>query len=135
MSAVQARATGKRKIKVGRVVSDKMDKTIVVSVERLSRHRLYKRVIRLTTKFKAHDERNEARIGDTVRIEESRPLSATKRWRLVEVVSRAVEGAAEPVVATEAATEEAIHAAAHPGRDAAEAAAAEAVEAGDGVPA
>lgn len=117
MSAVQARATGKRKVKVGRVVSDKMDKTIVVSVERLSRHRLYKRVIRLTTKFKAHDERNEARIGDTVRIEESRPLSATKRWRLVEVVSRAVEGATESVVATEAATEEAIHAAAHPGRD------------------
>ena len=64
-----------------------MDKTIVVSVERLSRHRLYKRVIRLTTKFKAHDERNEARIGDTVRIEESRPLSATKRWRLVEVIA------------------------------------------------
>ena len=95
MSAVQARATGKRKTKVGRVVSDKMDKTIVVSVERLSRHRLYKRVIRLTTKFKAHDERNEARVGDTVRIEESRPLSATKRWRLVEIVPRAVEGAAE----------------------------------------
>jgi small subunit ribosomal protein S17 len=135
MSAVQARATGKRKVKVGRVVSDKMDKTIVVSVERLSRHRLYKRVIRLTTKFKAHDERNEARIGDTVRIEESRPLSATKRWRLVEVVSRAVEGSAEPVVATEAATEQAIHAAAHPGRDTAEAATAEAAEAGDQVPA
>ena len=59
--------TTKRKTKVGRVVSDKMDKTIVVSVERLTRHRLYKRVIRLTTKFKAHDERNEARVGDTVR--------------------------------------------------------------------
>ena len=70
-----------------------MDKTIVVSVERLSRHRLYKRVIRLTTKFKAHDERNEARVGDTVRIEESRPLSATKRWRMVEIVARAGEGA------------------------------------------
>ncbi len=80
---------GKRKTKVGRVVSDKMDKTIVVSVERLARHRLYKRVIRLTTKFKAHDEANDARIGDTVLIEESRPLSATKRWRLVEVVARA----------------------------------------------
>ena len=65
--------TTMRKEKVGRVVSDKMDKTIVVSVERLSRHPLYKRVIRLTTKFKAHDERNEARIGDTVRIVESRP--------------------------------------------------------------
>ena len=78
---------GKRKTKVGRVVSDKMDKTIVVSVERLARHRLYKRVIRLTTKFKAHDETNDARIGDTVLIEESRPLSATKRWRLVSVVA------------------------------------------------
>ena len=66
-----------------------MDKTIVVSVERLTRHRLYKRVIRLTTKFKAHDEDNDAHVGDTVRIEESRPLSATKRWRLVEVVQRA----------------------------------------------
>ena len=76
---------GKRKTKVGRVVSDKMDKTIVVSVERLARHRLYKRVIRLTTRFKAHDEDNDAHVGDTVRIEESRPLSATKRWRLLEV--------------------------------------------------
>ena len=75
-----------------------MDKTIVVSVERLTRHRLYKRVIRLTTKFKAHDERNEARVGDTVRIEESRPLSATKRWRLVEVVARAGEAAGDAIV-------------------------------------
>ena len=106
-----------RKEKVGRVVSDKMDKTIVVSVERLSRHPLYKRVIRLTTKFKAHDERNEARIGDTVRIVESRPLSATKRWRMVEIVARAGEGAGEPIVAEEEATSEAIHMAAHPGRD------------------
>ena len=106
-----------RKEKVGRVVSDKMDKTIVVSVERLSRHPLYKRVIRLTTKFKAHDERNEARIGDTVRIVESRPLSATKRWRMVEIVARAGEGAGEPIVAEEEATSEAIHMAAHPGRE------------------
>ena len=80
---------GKRKTKVGRVVSDKMDKTIVVSVERLTRHHLYKRVVRLTTKFKAHDEANEAHIGDTVLIEESRPLSATKRWRLVEILEKA----------------------------------------------
>ena len=109
---------GKRKIKVGRVVSDKMDKTIVVSVERLARHRLYKRVIRLTTRFKAHDEENEARVGDTVRIEESRPLSATKRWRLVEVVARAGDhGTAADLVSEEEATTEAIHAAAHPGRD------------------
>src|SRR5262245_8977338 len=117
-----------RKEKVGRVVSDKMDKTIVVSVERMSRHPLYKRVIRLTTKFKAHDERNEARIGDTVRIVESRPLSATKRWRMVEIVSRGGEGAGEAVVAEEAATSEAIHAAAHPGRDRAAAEAAEAAQ-------
>jgi small subunit ribosomal protein S17 len=105
-----------RKTKVGRVVSDKMDKTIVVSVERLSRHPIYKRVIRLTTRFKAHDEANEARIGDTVRIVESRPLSATKRWRLDEILQRAGEGAGEAVVAEELETSEVIHSAAHPGR-------------------
>jgi small subunit ribosomal protein S17 len=118
MSAVETAERGKRKTKVGRVVSDKMDKTIVVSVERLSRHKLYKRVIRLTTKFKAHDEHNEAHVGDTVRIEESRPLSATKRWRLVEIVARASDGATDSVVAEEASTTEAIHMAAHPGREA-----------------
>jgi small subunit ribosomal protein S17 len=108
---------GKRKTKVGRVVSDKMDKTIVVSVERLARHRLYKRVIRLSTKFKAHDELNEAHVGDTVLIEESRPLSATKRWRLIEVVARSGEQAfTSDIVAEEAETSEVIHAAAHPGR-------------------
>jgi small subunit ribosomal protein S17 len=112
------RGTG-RKTKTGRVVSDKMDKTIVVSVERLSRHPLYKRVIRLTTKFKAHDERNEARVGDTVLIEESRPLSATKRWRLIEIVARAGAGAGEQIASEEPETTEAIHMAAHPGRDAA----------------
>ncbi len=117
MSAVETAVRGKRKTKVGRVVSDKMDKTIVVSVERLSRHKLYKRVIRLTTKFKAHDEHNEAKVGDTVRIEESRPLSATKRWRLVEIVARAGEGATDALVSEEAATTEAIHATAHPGRE------------------
>src|SRR5262245_13989531 len=109
----------KRKTKVGRVVSDKMDKTIVVSVERLARHPIYKRVIRLTTKFKAHDETNDAHVGDTVLIEESRPLSATKRWRLVEVVARAGEhghGSPSDIVAEEAEVTEAIHAAAHPGR-------------------
>ena len=117
MSAATAPLRGRRKAKVGRVVSDKMDKTIVVSVERLARHRVYKRVIRLTTKFKAHDERNEAHIGDTVRIEEARPLSATKRWRLVEIVARAGEGAGELLVAEEPETAEAIHGAAHPGRE------------------
>ena len=117
-AATETSAAGKRKTKVGRVVSDKMDKTIVVSIERLQRHALYKRVIRLTTKFKAHDELNEAHVGDTVLIEESRPLSATKRWRLVEIVARAGEHGRsnEPVGAEEEATSEAIHAAAHPGR-------------------
>jgi small subunit ribosomal protein S17 len=136
----------RRKTKVGRVVSDKMDKTIVVSVERLARHPIYKRVIRLTTKFKAHDEDNDANVGDTVLIEESRPLSATKRWRLVEVVARAGEhghGSPADIVAEEAEVTEAIHAAAHPGRqrddsatddDATPAAAAEA-DAGDADPA
>ena len=79
---------GKRRTKVGRVVSDKMDRTVVVSVERLRRHPIYKRVVRLSSKFKAHDEQNTARVGDTVRIEESRPLSREKRWRIVEVVAR-----------------------------------------------
>jgi small subunit ribosomal protein S17 len=118
MTGANAQVQGKRKTKVGRVVSDKMDKTIVVSVERLARHRLYKRVIRLSTKFKAHDEENEARIGDTVLIEESRPLSATKRWRLVDVVARAGDHGlpGESVVSEEAETTEAIHASAHPGR-------------------
>ena len=107
---------GNRKTKVGRVVSDKMDKTIVVSVERLTRHPLYKRVIRATSKFAAHDELNAARIGDTVLIEESRPLSRTKRWRLVEVISRGGEDQPNELVVEESATTEAIHAAAHPGK-------------------
>ncbi len=117
MTGATTQVQSKRKTKVGRVVSDKMDKTIVVSVERLARHPLYKRVIRLTTKFKAHDEQNDAHIGDTVLIEESRPLSATKRWRLVKVVARAGEhGSPADIVADEAETSEAIHSAAHPGR-------------------
>ena len=79
---------GKRRTKVGRVVPDKMDKTVVVSVERLRRHPIYKRVVRLSSKFKVHDEENTARVGDTVRIEESRPLSREKRWTIVEIVAR-----------------------------------------------
>jgi small subunit ribosomal protein S17 len=117
MTGANNQVQTKRKTKVGRVVSDKMDKTIVVSVERLARHPLYKRVIRLTTKFKAHDELNDAHTGDTVMIEESRPLSATKRWRLIEVVARAgTHGIPSEIVADEEATTEAIHSAAHPGR-------------------
>ncbi len=130
MTGATTPVQAQRKTKTGRVVSDRMDKTIVVSVERLARHRLYKRVIRLTTKFKAHDETNDAHIGDTVLIEESRPLSATKRWRLVRVVARAGEhGYVSEIVAEEEATSEAIHAAAHPGRVKAEAEAADAVDA------
>lgn len=79
---------GKRRTKTGRVVSNKMDKTVVVSVERLRRHPIYKRVVRLSSKFKAHDQENTARVGDTVRIEESKPLSREKRWTVVEVVAR-----------------------------------------------
>ena len=120
-----AAVQGKRKTKVGRVVSDKMDKTIVVSVERMTRHPLYKRVIRQTSKFKAHDEENEARVGDAVLIEESRPLSATKRWRLVSIVSRAGEGAVTVPVVEDEQTDAAIHGAAHPGKHVAEREAAE----------
>jgi small subunit ribosomal protein S17 len=74
--------------KVGRVVSNKMDKTIVVVVESLKKHRIYKRTYKQTKRFHAHDEENTCQIGDLVRIEESRPLSKTKRWMLVEIVKR-----------------------------------------------
>jgi len=77
---------GRRQQKTGRVVSNKMQKTIVVAVETPKRHPLYKRTYRQTKKFKAHDEFNTAQIGDLVRIEETRPLSKEKRWRLVEVL-------------------------------------------------
>jgi small subunit ribosomal protein S17 len=78
-----------RQQKVGRVTSDKMQKTIVVAVESTKRHPVYKRTYKQTTKFKAHDEDNNARIGDIVRIEETRPLSKEKRWRLIEILTRA----------------------------------------------
>jgi small subunit ribosomal protein S17 len=81
----------RRQQKTGRVVSNKMQKTIVVAVESLKRHPLYKRTYKSTTKFKAHDEHNEALIGDMVRIEETRPISKDKRWRLVEITKRAVQ--------------------------------------------
>lgn len=80
---------GLRKVRIGRVVSDKMDKTIVVAVEKLVRHPLYGKTVKRTTKFKAHDENNEAKIGDIVKIMETRPLSKEKRWRLVEIIERA----------------------------------------------
>ncbi len=78
-----------RKVKIGKVVSDKMEKTVVVSVETLVKHPLYKKQIKRTSKFKAHDENNECGIGNTVRIMETRPLSKEKRWRVVDIVEKA----------------------------------------------
>lgn len=78
-----------RKTRVGRVVSDKMDKTVVVAIETLVRHPLYGKSLKRTTKFKAHDENNDCKIGDKVKIMETRPLSKDKRWRLVEILERA----------------------------------------------
>ena len=83
-------ATGKRKQRVGEVVSDKMTKTIVVRVERRYPHAQYKKIVTSYKKFYAHDEKSEAKAGDTVCIEESRPLSKLKRWTLVKIVERAV---------------------------------------------
>jgi len=80
---------GSRKERVGLVVSDRPDKTVTVSVETLVRHPLYKKRVRRSRRFMVHDESNEARVGDTVRIIETRPLSARKRWRLANIVSRA----------------------------------------------
>lgn len=82
-------ADGKRQIKVGRVVSDKMDKSVVIAVDYLKPHPLYRKIIRKTNKFHAHDEENACKKGDVVRIEESRPLSKTKRWQVVEIIQRA----------------------------------------------
>ncbi len=78
----------KRKTKIGRVASNKMDKTVVVVVETPKRHPLYKKIIRRTVKYKAHDENNECQLGDTVRIIETRPLSRHKRWRVGEIITR-----------------------------------------------
>ncbi|MBR5114685.1 MAG: 30S ribosomal protein S17 [Oscillospiraceae bacterium] len=78
-----------RKTRVGKVVSDKMDKTIVVAVAEHVAHPLYKKIIRRTYKLKAHDENNECGVGDTVRVMETRPLSKDKRWRLVEIIEKA----------------------------------------------
>jgi small subunit ribosomal protein S17 len=79
----------RRKTRVGKVTSDRMDKTIVVSIERLVKHPQYGRYVRRREKFKVHDEKNECHIGDTVRFMETRPISKDKRWRFVEIVERA----------------------------------------------
>ncbi|HIS49032.1 MAG TPA: 30S ribosomal protein S17 [Candidatus Gallacutalibacter pullistercoris] len=78
-----------RKTNVGRVVSDKMDKTVVVAIEDSVRHPLYKKIIKRTVKLKAHDENNECRVGDRVRLMETRPLSKDKRWRVAEIIEKA----------------------------------------------
>ena len=78
-----------RKVREGKVVSDKMDKTVVVSIEYSVQHPMYKKIVKRTVKFKAHDENNEAGIGDRVRIMETRPISKDKRWRMVEIIEKA----------------------------------------------
>lgn len=87
MSEEQKR--NERKVRAGIVVSDKMDKTIVVKIEELEQHKLYKKSVKKTVKFKAHDENNEAHVGDRVSIMETRPLSKEKHWRLVKILERA----------------------------------------------
>ena len=85
----QAQAPARRQVKVGKVVSNKMDKTVVVSVEKTVTHRLYHRGMKRTSKFAAHDEENRCKVGDLVEIVSSRPLSRTKRWRVREILQRA----------------------------------------------
>ena len=83
------RARGRRKVRTGVVVSDKMDKTVVVRIDRQMRHPLYRKIVRRSEKLAAHDQTNDAHVGDRVRVMETRPMSKTKRWRVVEVVERA----------------------------------------------
>jgi len=84
-----AQARGRRKVRVGVVVSDKMDKTVLVRIDRRVRHPLYKKTVAKASKLAAHDESNDAHVGDLVRVVETRPLSKSKRWRVVEIVERA----------------------------------------------
>ena len=79
-----------RKVMTGKVVSDKMDKTVVVAVETSVKHKVYNKIVKRTYKLKAHDEANECKIGDTVKVMETRPLSKDKRWRVVEIMEKAV---------------------------------------------
>ncbi|MFQ6122178.1 MAG: 30S ribosomal protein S17 [Dehalococcoidales bacterium] len=87
---------GKRKTRFGRVVSNRMDKTVVVAVETPMRHPLYKKTIRRAVKYKAHDEKNECRLGDMVRIVETRPLSRHKRWRVAEIITKGEVAEVQP---------------------------------------
>ena len=97
MNNQQLKKVGSKKERVGYVVSDKMEKTIVVRVDRRVRHPRYEKVMTLSSRFYAHDEKNEAGIGDRVRIVETRPLSRLKRWRLVEVLEKSVDKTRESV--------------------------------------
>ena len=87
-TVTKSSARGSRKVRIGKVVSNKMNKSIVVAIERRLRHPIYKKFFKKTTKFMAHDESNTADIGDVVKIMETRPLSSRKRWRLVEIVTK-----------------------------------------------
>ena len=87
---------GKRKTRFGRVVSDRMDKTVVVAVETPKRHPLYKKTIKRVVKYKAHDENNECKLGDIVRIVETRPLSRQKRWRVAEIITKGEVAEVQP---------------------------------------
>ena len=91
MSSEQSITTerGRRKVRTGVVVSDKMDKTVLIRIDRQVRHALYGKTVKRSTKLAAHDEANDAHVGDTVRVVETRPLSKSKRWRVVEIVERA----------------------------------------------
>jgi small subunit ribosomal protein S17 len=89
MSEVQEETRGRRKVRTGFVISDKMEKTVVVQVSDLTQHRLYKKTIQRRVRFKVHDEENVCGIGDLVKIMETRPISKEKRWRVVEVVEKA----------------------------------------------
>jgi small subunit ribosomal protein S17 len=89
IAETQRRPRGRRQERRGVVVSDAMDKTIVVKVDTIKAHRMYKKVVRRSTKFHAHDDQNAAKVGDLVRIVETRPLSANKRWRLAEILEKA----------------------------------------------
>jgi small subunit ribosomal protein S17 len=85
----EASDRGRRKVRTGVVVSDAMDKTVLVKIDRQIRHPLYRKIVRRSSRLAAHDEANDAHVGDTVRVVETRPLSKTKRWRVVEIVERA----------------------------------------------
>lgn len=96
----------KRKIRFGTVISDTMDKTVVVGVDTPRRHRLYKKNIRRVVRYKAHDENNQCRTGDTVRLEETRPLSREKRWRVAEIITKGEVADIKPEEITEQVTGE-----------------------------